>query len=280
MISLYPGAPFKVDSVDLDEVALHTLEGEGCPHSSEGELAFVEECNESCGLNRKLVATNRPIYGVLAAHQRAEESWDLHKLATLLDEWWHLLNQTFDLQIPRTALRLEYSIRRNCLGYFNPGHNEFGLVNEIALGIRQHMDEKGLDFGDLVGSLLHEGTHLWQHLHGEKSEHGHHNQQFRDKTRSFGLIVDYRGRQTYERSSRFVDLLLSRGVEPPRCLLAQAGGNGAPPPGKKLLGFGSGGNSKLKKWSCYCQPPINVRVAITDFQAVCLKCGQAFERRA
>lgn len=35
------------------------------------------------------------------------------------------------------------------------------------------------------------------------------------------------------------------------------------------------GKSKLKKWSCGCT---NVRVAIVDFQAVCLKCGKMFEK--
>jgi hypothetical protein len=34
------------------------------------------------------------------------------------------------------------------------------------------------------------------------------------------------------------------------------------------------GRSKLKKWTCGCT---NVRVAIRDFQAKCLKCENRFE---
>lgn len=34
--------------------------------------------------------------------------------------------------------------------------------------------------------------------------------------------------------------------------------------------------SKLKKWSCGCDRPVNVRDAVTDFRAVCLKCNRLF----
>ncbi len=37
------------------------------------------------------------------------------------------------------------------------------------------------------------------------------------------------------------------------------------------------GDSKLKKWSCGC--PVNVRVAVADFRAVCLDCGEQFVRQ-
>jgi hypothetical protein len=34
--------------------------------------------------------------------------------------------------------------------------------------------------------------------------------------------------------------------------------------------------SRLKKWSCPCG--VNVRVAISDFDATCNRCGKRFER--
>jgi hypothetical protein len=34
------------------------------------------------------------------------------------------------------------------------------------------------------------------------------------------------------------------------------------------------GKSKLKKWSCGCT---NIRVAVKEFEAKCLKCGREFE---
>jgi len=35
--------------------------------------------------------------------------------------------------------------------------------------------------------------------------------------------------------------------------------------------------TKLKKWSCKCEPKINVRVAVPHFSAKCLHCGCVFE---
>jgi len=35
------------------------------------------------------------------------------------------------------------------------------------------------------------------------------------------------------------------------------------------------GESKLEKWTCGCT---YVRVAVADFQALCLKCGKVFSR--
>jgi hypothetical protein len=42
------------------------------------------------------------------------------------------------------------------------------------------------------------------------------------------------------------------------------------PPKAKLKG-----KSKLKKWTCGCT---NIRVAVKDFDAKCLKCGNRFEK--
>ena len=38
------------------------------------------------------------------------------------------------------------------------------------------------------------------------------------------------------------------------------------------------GTSKLKKWTCSCLRPVNVRVAVDDFHAKCLRCGGLFRR--
>jgi hypothetical protein len=42
----------------------------------------------------------------------------------------------------------------------------------------------------------------------------------------------------------------------------------------------SSGKSKLKAWICGCKPrPIHVQVAVKDFQACCLKCGELFRQK-
>ena len=38
-------------------------------------------------------------------------------------------------------------------------------------------------------------------------------------------------------------------------------------------------DTKQKKWSCRCVPPINARVAVENFRARCLNCGHLFEKQ-
>jgi hypothetical protein len=78
----------------------------------------------------------------------------------------------------------------------------------------------------------------------------------------FGLVIDERGVTSYLSESRFKDLLARHGVHLPV----------QPMPAQRILG-----SSKLKKWSCRC--PVNVRVAVADFEARCLRCGSLFVRR-
>jgi hypothetical protein len=80
------------------------------------------------------------------------------------------------------------------------------------------------------------------------------------------LIVDEHGVTSYAANSRFKDLLRGYGIEVPP---GEVNVRGVRPPAK----------SKLVKWSCCCIPPVNVRVAIADFQAMCLKCGARFVRQ-
>ncbi|QJW94185.1 hypothetical protein [Frigoriglobus tundricola] len=229
--------------------------------------ALEEPAGAVSGLNRK-DAIAKPVYPALAAHQRAEEEWALHPVAVELDVWWTRLDGAFGLDIPRTPLRLEKDTRRNCFGYFRPGHNELGLKLEIALALDPHTDEAGLDWGELIGTLLHESGHLWQHLHGQQQSgtYGHHNKELRDRLRSCGLLVDYRGHQTYAPSSPFLDLLARYGVAPPRTMARPDGA-----PARKA------GRSrkvqKLRKWSCGCQ---NARVGTRQFVASCGVCDRRF----
>lgn len=77
-----------------------------------------------------------------------------------------------------------------------------------------------------------------------------------------GLIVDQRGHTQYAPDSPFTRLLERHGVH-------------LPPLAKSVVLERKRGESKLKKWTCGCT---NVRVAVADFQALCLKCGKVFSR--
>jgi hypothetical protein len=245
----------------------------------QAEYGYDAQGKEVSALNLKPDDVTKPVYPALACHQRSEADWALRQVSVFLDEWWGRLVEEYGLAIPRTALRLEQNLRRSCLGYFRPGHNEFGLRGEIAIGLPPipaggRIELCDLDLGDLLGTLLHEQLHLAQALHGVPSPHGHHNLGFRKKARRAGLVVDYRGHQTYDPDGAFLDLLRRHNVPLPWSVALPIPAAGQQPAGSQPK-TGGGGSSTLKKWTCGCT---NVRVAITDFRARCLKCGREFAR--
>ena len=134
------------------------------------------------------------------------------------------------------------------------GFNGFGLHNEIAINSK-HLQNR--EFWRVLGTLLHELLHAWQHMHGHPSGWAHHNIEFRSKAKEYGLIVSRRGVTDYE-TGPFTALLEEQGVhipeipEPPQC---------------------DRGSSKLGGWTCGCT---NARVAVADFYAKCLRCGNLF----
>lgn len=196
------------------------------------------------------------IYSELAKHQQTE-SWSWRDVMAVLQTFADHFNVEFKLDIPEVSLCLD---RLDChrYGHFRYGHNGFGLKGEIAINSRYL--EGNRPFWEVLGTLLHELLHAWQQAHGTPGKGNHHNAEFRAKAQELGLLVDKRGVTGYAERSPFKDLLMTFGIETPS--------NASWPAVSPVRG-----QSKLKKWSCGCT---NVRVAIADFQAQCLKCGQAF----
>jgi len=119
---------------------------------------------------------------------------------------------------------------------------------------------------DILATLLHEMTHSWQYMYGKPSKSWFHNKEFQLKLLEFGILVSKNGAHM-GLGDPFVYLLKRHGIK-----FTQIGGSDAMimlPPKAKIKG-----KSKLKKWSCGCT---NIRVAIQDLEARCLKCGNLFE---
>ena len=114
---------------------------------------------------------------------------------------------------------------------------------------------------EVLGTLLHELLHAWQEVHGTPGKRNHRNAEFQAKARELGLNIDRCGVTGYAAKSPFKELLRQCGVSVPDQKLSLRRTSG------------HGGNRELKKWSCGCT---NVRVAVADFRAMCLKCGNAF----
>ena len=203
------------------------------------------------------VCDKQPVYRVLAEHQCAE-SWELQSILRELLRWANLFNFEFKLQVPNVSLCVDW-LSRGRYGHFRRGHNGFGLRNEIAIN-RCYLAER--EFWNVLGTLLHELLHAHQEAHGRPGKGNYHNAAFRKKAQEYGLIVDARGCTQYAPESLFLDLLAKQGVQIPSI----------PSPVVKLRG-----SSKLKKWTCGCT---NVRVAVADFHAKCLNCGNLFVQQA
>jgi len=144
-------------------------------HHADGE---TRRASGARSLNRKASLAEKPVYPALARHQGDETEWDYQPLYAILGEWFDRFNDRFRLLLPRVPLRLDPTIRRNCAGYFRPGHNEFGLVYEIAVAVPPLAQLATVDVGDLLGTLLHEQLHLLQELTGLPGQNNYHNAQY------------------------------------------------------------------------------------------------------
>ena len=196
------------------------------------------------------------VYTVLAKHQR-DESWAGRQILAELQTWADRFIVEFKLDIHDLSLCVErLPSGRN--GHFRQGHNGFGLRGEIAINTRYLPGQRPL--WEVLGTLLHELLHAWQETHGTPGKRNHHNAEFQAKARELGLNIDRRGVTGFAANSPFKELLKTYGVSVPDHKIVASMGRPR-------------GNSKLKKWSCGCT---TARVAVADFRAQCLKCGNDF----
>jgi hypothetical protein len=196
-------------------------------------------------------------YQAFGEYQASNDSWDLCEFVAWLQTWARRFNEEFELGITAVSLCVDW-LGAHRLGHFRRGHNGFGLSSEIAIN-RKYLSSR--EPWQILGTLLHELLHAWQEDYGKAGKNNYHNKQFREKARSLGLIINARGYTQYEPDSPFFAVLQRHGVETPK----------VPPPQYVVRG-----SSKLKKWACQCQPPINVRVAVAHFYARCLWCGELY----
>ena len=110
-------------------------------------------------------------------------------------------------------------------------------------------------------------THAWQTQYGKPSNSWYHNKEFCCKLLEFGVACNKAG-WNYGVKDPFVSILKKHGIVINQPM--NTDGLIKIPPITKPKG-----KSKLKKWSCGCT---NVRVAVKDFQAKCIRCGNDFER--
>ena len=194
--------------------------------------------------------------------------WRFSDLSKQLYKWFDLFNKHFFQKKLKTPVISFDRTRSNTLGHFVVGRNSIGLkwntnINSLYID---------LPLVDTLATLLHEMTHQWQQEFGKKKGKSrrsyYHNLEFRNKTKRMGIPSDKSGVTSYYKNP-FISFLKDNGVSINSQLLSEKQPAVMKIPAVKKIP----GMSKLKKWCCGCT---NVRVAISDFQAKCLKCSNKF----
>lgn len=225
-------------------------------------------CNEDgsysiiCNTDSENSLRTEIINSHLKQHQ-LNVDWDKRDLIQNLHLWTERFIFEFKLKINELPALMVDKISRRRYGHHRAGRNGFGLRNEVA--INEIYIEK-ISYSDVLGTLLHELLHVEQDQFGEPGKHNYHNKEFRDRAASFGLLIDGWGHTTYAPApSPFWSILTKYSVKVPETSVDIVQTAHEP------------GQSKLRLWICECHPqPVRVRVAITDFRAMCLKCGAIF----
>lgn len=100
--------------------------------------------------------------------------------------------ELFDGKLPDTMITMQRSKRSR--GYFSSerfGHRRStDVVDEIALNPRAFI---GRSDKEIISTLLHEMTHLWQFHFGKPSRGGYHNKQWSARMEEVGLMPSHTG---------------------------------------------------------------------------------------
>ena len=195
-------------------------------------------------------------------NEKTALDWDLSNLADQLYWWVDHFNQAFfkEQPVPVPVISFERTNVNN-LGHYVIGRNAIGVKENININ-SVHLKRP---LWQILATLFHELVHSWQAAYGSPSNNWYHNNEFRSKMGEFGIFVNDKGCHT-KIGDPFVTALKEQGVE--FAGLDQSNGFIVIPPVIKPKG-----KSKLKKWSCGCT---NIRVAVKDLQAMCLKCKNTF----
>ena len=196
-------------------------------------------------------------------NEKNAPDWELSDLADRLYWWVDYFNFTFfkDQPVPVPVISFERTNVNN-LGHYVIGRNAIGVKENININ-NVHLKRP---LWEILATLLHELTHSWQASYGRPSNNWYHNNEFRSKMREFGIFTNKKGCHI-KVGDPFVAVLKGQGIE--FVDVDQSDGIIILPPTVKPKG-----KSKLKKWSCGCT---NIRVAVKDFEAKCLRCGNLFE---
>lgn len=207
--------------------------------------------------------TTRKINTAIVESRSDAFDWPLCRLSSELYWWTEFFNTAFfkNQPVPIPILSFEKKSVKN-LGHYQKERNGFGLKENININ-QWHLDRP---LWEILVILIHEMCHSWQTLYGNPSKSWFHNREFQMKMLEFGIVCNNKGCHLGV-GDPFVFLLKRHGIA--LNLNRERDGIMKIPPTPKKKG-----KSKLKKWTCGCT---NIRVAVSDLEAKCLKCGNRFD---
>lgn len=110
--------------------------------------------------------------------------------------------ELFGGQLPRCLITLQRGAR--CYGYFcgdRFASHDGRICDEIALNPRYFGQEPTIE---VLGTLVHEMVHLWQHHFGKPGRGGYHNKQWAQEMHRVGLHPSDTGRPGGAETGRFM----------------------------------------------------------------------------
>jgi len=199
-------------------------------------------------------------------NEKSIDDWELNSLAWELYWWVDFFNIAFYKDQPVPIPVISFSRTKiSSLGHYVIGRNAFGIKENINLNTA-HLNRPSWE---ILSTLLHETCHSWEHcyiIQENKTKTWYHSKAYREKMLSFGILCNEKGHHK-EIGDPFVFLLKKHGVFFGSNTIIDGTIKISPRTKPK-------GKSKLKKWTCGCT---NIRVAVKEFEAKCLKCGNKFE---
>ena len=191
---------------------------------------------------------------------------DKDRLNRLIFHFFNVFNAAFFEACPISQPVIAFEENRHkTLGHYPVQAMDSDVKHDaIIYRINPHYPE-----WEILTIILHCMVHSWQINRGKKIVTWFHDREFKNKMRSCGILCDDTGRHLIMREP-FISLMKKEGFELPHH-------SGNPRKIRIETENRKNGKSKLKKWSCGCT---NARVAVINFQAECLKCGNRFQLRA
>lgn len=184
------------------------------------------------------------------------------KITLQVFSWTDIFN-TFLFEFEPVDIQVISYDNGKAISYRSRTRKTYEMSKKDVLNIKS--SELDLKCFRTLGVILHEMCHIWQKTYGTPSKSWLHNKEFRTKMTIMGIECNEKG-QNIRFSNPFLSVLSKYGIS--------IEGANKESGTKTRLHKNQGPKSKLKKWTCGCT---NVRVAVSYFDAVCSRCGNAFK---